>query len=209
MFLLDDHEIVRQGLRTLLTSSGEIEVVGESGSASEAATLIPALRPDVALLDARLPDGSGIEVCRAVRAVDPDIKVVILTSFANDQDALFDAITAGADGYILKDVKSFELVTGIRQVAAGHSLLDPTLVKVVLDRLRNPPQAETRLASLTPQERLLLGHIADGLTNRQIGEQMSLTEKTVKGYVSKLLAKLGVERRTQAAVIATRLMDEA
>ncbi|WP_299444303.1 response regulator transcription factor [uncultured Phycicoccus sp.] len=205
VFLLDDHEVVRQGLRTLLESAGDIEVVGESGTAGEATARIPALRPDVAVLDARLPDGSGIEVCRAIRSVDPGIRALILTSY-DDDEALFAAIMAGAVGYVLKDVKGLDLVDSIRRVAAGQSLIDPALVTRVLDRVRNGQETAPELAGLTPQELRLLGFIAEGLTNRQIGEQMSLAEKTIKNYVSVLLHKLGLERRTQAAVLATRLL---
>ena len=205
VYLLDDHEVVRQGLRALLESSGDIEVVGESGSAVDASNRIPALRPDVAVLDARLPDGSGIEVCRTVRAVDPSISALILTSY-DDDEALFAAIMAGAAGYVLKEIKGSDLVSAIRQVAAGNSLIDPTLTARVLERVRNPPTTAPELAELTEQELKLLGYIAEGLTNRQIGERMYLAEKTVKNYVSSILAKLGLERRTQAAVLASKLL---
>ncbi len=207
VFLLDDHEVVRQGLRTLLESDGDIEVVGESGLASEAASRIPALRPDVAVLDARLPDGSGIEVCRLVRAVDPTIRALILTSY-DDDEALFAAIMAGASGYILKEVTAQDLLGAVRHVAAGHSLIDPLLTERVLDRVRNGPETAPELANLTEQELRLLELIAEGLTNRQIGERMYLAEKTVKNYVSTLLGKLGLERRTQAAVLASRLLSD-
>jgi len=205
VYLLDDHEVVRQGLRALLESSGDIEVVGESGSAVDATNRIPALRPDVAVLDGRLPDGSGIEVCRAVRAVDPTIRALILTSY-DDDEALFAAIMAGAAGYVLKEIRGTDLVRALRQVAAGNSLIDPALTARVLDRVRNPPETAPELSSLTDQELKILGHIAEGLTNRQIGEEMFLAEKTVKNYVSSILAKLGLERRTQAAVLASRLL---
>jgi two-component system, NarL family, response regulator DevR len=205
VYLLDDHEVVRQGLRALLESSGDIEVVGESGSAVDATNRIPALRPDVAVLDGRLPDGSGIEVCRAVRAVDPTIRALILTSY-DDDEALFAAIMAGAAGYVLKEIRGTDLVRAVRQVAAGNSLIDPALTARVLDRVRNPPETAPELSSLTDQELKILGHIAEGLTNRQIGEEMFLAEKTVKNYVSSILAKLGLERRTQAAVLASRLL---
>jgi two-component system, NarL family, response regulator DevR len=207
VFLLDDHEIVRQGLRTLLEFDGDIEVVGESGLASEAVSRIPALRPDVAVLDARLPDGSGIEVCRLVRAIDPTIKGLILTSY-DDDEALFAAIMAGASGYILKEVTGQDLLGAVRHVAAGHSLIDPLLIERVLDRVRNGPETAPELANLTEQELRLLELIAEGLTNRQIGERMYLAEKTVKNYVSTLLGKLGLERRTQAAVLASRLLSD-
>lgn len=205
VYLLDDHEVVRKGLRALLESAGDIEVIGESGSAIDAAHRIPALKPDVAVLDGRLPDGSGIEVCREVRSVDPTIRALILTSY-DDDDALFAAIMAGASGYVLKEIKGNDLVTAIREVAAGDSLIDPALTARVLERVRNPSPVNPELASLTEQELKLLGHIAEGLTNRQIGEQMFLAEKTVKNYVSSILSKLGLERRTQAAVMASKLL---
>jgi DNA-binding NarL/FixJ family response regulator len=206
VFLLDDHEVVRQGLKALLESAGGIEVVGESGSAVEAAARIPATRPHVAVLDARLPDGSGIEVCRTVRGVDDSIQALILTSY-DDDEALFAAIMAGAAGYVLKEIRGSDLVDGIRRVAGGQSLIDPALTAKVLERVRKGPSVAPELAELTDQERKLLGLIAEGLTNRQIGEQMFLAEKTVKNYVSSILAKLGLERRTQAAVLASKLLD--
>ena len=205
VFLLDDHEVVRQGLRALLESGGDIVVVGESGLAQEAAARIPALRPDVAVLDARLPDGSGIEVCRTVRGVDPGIKALILTSY-DDDEALFAAIMAGAAGYVLKEITGQDLVGAVHQVAAGNSLIDPALTARVLERVRNGPGTAPELAGLTEQELKLLALIAEGLTNRQIGERMFLAEKTVKNYVSSILAKLGLERRTQAAVLASKLL---
>src|SRR3954468_22015817 len=195
VFLLDDHEVVRRGLRDLLESDGDICVVGESGSAVEAAARIPALRPDVAVLDGRLPDGSGIDVCRDVRSVDPTIKALILTSY-DDDEALFAAILAGASGYVLKQINGNDLLDGIRRVAAGQSLVDPSLVARVLDRVRTGTEEQPELAALTDQERKILVLIAEGLTNRQIGERMFLAEKTVKNYVSSILAKLGLERRT-------------
>ena len=205
VFLLDDHEVVRHGLRALLESAGDIVVVGESGLAAEATARIPALRADVAVLDARLPDGSGIEVCRAVRAVDPSIKALILTSY-DDDEALFAAILAGAAGYLLKQVGGNDLLDAVRRVAGGQSLIDPSLTARVLDRLRNGPAEHQELATLTEQERKILMLIAEGLTNRQIGERLFLAEKTVKNYVSSILSKLGLERRTQAAVLAARLL---
>ncbi len=205
VFLLDDHEVVRQGLRALLESGGDIVVVGESGLAQEAAARIPALRPDVAVLDARLPDGSGIEVCRTVRGVDPAIKALILTSY-DDDEALFAAIMAGAAGYVLKEITGQDLIGAVHQVAAGNSLIDPALTARVLERVRNGPGTAPELAGLTEQELKLLALIAEGLTNRQIGERMFLAEKTVKNYVSSILAKLGLERRTQAAVLASKLL---
>ena len=207
VFLMDDHEIVRQGLRALLESQGGFEVVGEAGSAAEGVARIPPLHPDVAVLDVRLPDGDGVQVCREVRAGAPEIKCLMLTSFADDE-ALFDAIMAGASGYVLKQIKGTDIVDGIRRVAAGESLLDPDATRRVLERIRNPPAADARLASLTPQERRILDLITDGLTNRQIAEEMFLAEKTVKNYVSNLLAKLGMERRTQAAVFGARVQPE-
>jgi DNA-binding NarL/FixJ family response regulator len=205
VFLLDDHEVVRRGLRDLLESEGDIEVVGESGSAVEAAARIPALRPDVAVLDGRLPDGSGIDVCRDVRSIDPAIKALILTSY-DDDEALFAAILAGAAGYVLKQIAGTDLIDGVRRVAAGQSLLDPSLIARVLDRVRTGPADQPELTSLTQQERKILALIAEGLTNRQIGERMFLAEKTVKNYVSSILSKLGLERRTQAAVLASKLL---
>jgi len=206
VYLLDDHEVVRQGLRFLLEAAGDIEVIGESGSAEDASHRIPALRPHVAILDARLPDGSGIEVCRTVRAVDPTINALILTSY-DDDEALFAAIMAGAAGYVLKEIKASDLISAVRHVAGGHSLIDPTLTSRVLERVRNGPATAPELAELTDQELKLLAFIAEGLTNRQIGERMFLAEKTVKNYVSSILAKLGLERRTQAAVLASKLLD--
>ena len=205
VYLLDDHEVVRRGLRDLLESEGDIVVVGESGTAAEAAARIPALRPHVAVLDARLPDGSGIDVCRDVRSVDPTIKAMILTSY-DDDEALFAAIMAGAAGYVLKQITGNDLLNGVRRVAGGESLLDPSLVARVLDRVRSGPETHPELAGLTEQERRILALIAEGLTNRQIGERMFLAEKTVKNYVSSILSKLGLERRTQAAVLASRLL---
>ena len=205
IYLLDDHEVVRRGLRVLLESADDIEVVGESGSAQEAVNRIPALRPDVAILDGRLPDGSGVEVCRAVRSVDPGIRVLILTSY-DDDEALFASIMAGADGYVLKEVHGADLVSAVRLVASGKSLIDPALTTTLLERIRSGPNRPPELTELTEQELKLLGLIAQGLTNRQIGERMFLAEKTVKNYVSNILGKLGVERRTQAAVLASRLL---
>ena len=205
VFLLDDHEIVRRGLRQLLEDAGDIEIVGESGLAVEATARIPALRPDVAVLDARLPDGSGIDVCRDVRSVDPTINALILTSY-DDDEALFAAILAGAAGYVLKQVGGHDLVDTVRRVAAGQSLIDPALTTRVLDRLRHGDQTPDELAGLTERERDIVVLIAEGLTNRQIGERLFLAEKTVKNYVSSILSKLGLERRTQAAVLAAKLL---
>ncbi len=207
IFLLDDHEVVRRGLRDLFESEDNLVVVGESGSAAEAARIIPALRPDVAVLDARLPDGSGIDVCRAIRSADPRINALILTSY-DDEDALFSAIMAGAAGYVLKQVRGNELLHAVRQVASGQSLLDPTATQRVLTRLREgATDGPAELRRLTGRERQILELIAEGLTNRQIGARLFIAEKTVKNYVSSLLAKLGLERRTQAAVLAAKLLQ--
>jgi DNA-binding NarL/FixJ family response regulator len=203
VFLLDDHEIVRRGLKELLESEGDIEVIGESGLALEAIRRIPALRPDVAVLDGRLPDGSGIDVCREVRSRCPEIAALILTSF-DDDEALFSAIMAGAAGYVLKQVRGNDLVETVRRVARGQSTLDPAVTQQVLDRLRRGPQEDAALAPLTAQERRISELIGEGMTNRQIAEAMFLAEKTVKNYVSALLSKLGMERRTQAAVFAAK-----
>jgi DNA-binding NarL/FixJ family response regulator len=203
VYLLDDHEVVRRGLKELLESEGDIVVVGESASAAEATRRIPAMRPDVAILDARLPDGSGIDVCRDVRSVDPSIAALILTSY-DDDEALFAAIMAGASGYVLKQVRGNDLVETVRRVAGGQSMLDPAVTRQVLDRLRRGPDIDPAVAPLTPQETRLLELIGQGMTNRQIAEAMHLAEKTVKNYVSAVLAKLGLERRTQAAVFAAK-----
>jgi two-component system response regulator DevR len=202
VFLLDDHEVVRRGLRDLAERSG-LEVVGEAGTAAEGRVRILALRPQVAILDGRLPDGSGIDVCRDVRSADPSIACLILTSYDEDE-ALFAAIMAGASGYVSKQVRGNELVDGVRRVAAGQSLLDPAVTQRVLTRLREGPATDPRLVGLTEQERRVLDLIAEGLTNRQIGARMFLAEKTVKNYVSSLLVKLGVETRTQAAIYTAR-----
>ncbi|QSB16886.1 response regulator transcription factor [Natronosporangium hydrolyticum] len=207
VFLLDDHEVVRRGLCELLQADGDIEVVGEAGTTAEAVRRIPALKPDVAILDARLPDGSGIDVCREIRSVDPSIKGLILTSYEDDE-ALFAAIMAGAAGYVLKQIRGTDLLDTVRRVAAGQSLLDPAVTQRVLERIRHGEAAPPELQSLTEQERRILGHIADGLTNREIAAKMYLAEKTVKNYVSSLLSKLGLERRTQAAVLAAKLLGK-
>ena len=206
VFLLDDHEIVRTGLRSLLESTDDLEVVGEAGTVAEAMSRIPALQPDVAILDVRLPDGSGVEVCRDVRSKLPTTACIMLTSYADDE-ALFTSIMAGSSGYVLKQVGGSSLVDDVRRVAAGESLLDPALTDRVLRRLREGPEEEPLLASLTNQERRILDQIAEGKTNRQIAEDMYLAEKTVKNYVSNLLTKLGMERRTQAASYATRIQE--
>jgi DNA-binding NarL/FixJ family response regulator len=208
VFLLDDHEVVRKGLRALLEACEDIEVVGEADTVAEALVRIPATGPDVAILDVRLPDGSGVEVCRDVRSNSPDIACVMLTSYADDE-ALVASIMAGAAGYVLKQVGSLDLLDTIRRAGAGESLLDPALTDRVLERLREGPKTDPRLASLTPQERKILDLIAEGHTNRQIAENLFLAEKTVKNYVSNLLAKLGMERRTQAATFAARLNERS
>jgi len=206
VFLLDDHEVVRRGLRELLESEGDIEVVGEAGTAAAATARIPAVRPDVAILDARLPDGNGIEVCRQIRSVDPTIRAIILTSF-DDDEALFSAIMAGASGYVLKQVTGQDLLAAVRLVASGASLLDPRVTERVMQRLREGTSSEPDvLEGLTAQERRILELVAEGLTNRQIGERLFLAEKTIKNYMSSILSKLGLERRTQAAVFASRLL---
>jgi two-component system response regulator DevR len=206
VFLLDDHDIVRRGLTHVFDTQDDIEVVGEAGTAEEGLSRIPPTRPDVALLDVRLPDGDGVQVCREIRSRYPEVQCLMLTSFADDE-ALFDAIMAGASGFVLKQVKSEEIIDAVRRVARGESLLDPAVTGRVLDRLRKGPEQDERLANLSPQERNILELIADGLTNRQIGERIHLAEKTVKNYVSNLLTKLGMERRTQAAVYAARLSE--
>ncbi|WP_148616350.1 response regulator [Nocardioides rubriscoriae] len=203
VFLLDDHELVRRGLRELLEGEGDIVVVGESGSAEEAARRIPALRPDVAILDGRLPDGSGVDVCREVRSRDPGIRALILTSY-DDDDALFAAIMAGAAGYVLKQVRGGDLVATVRRVAAGQSMLDPQVTAQVLERVRRGPPVNRELEGLTGQEQRILELIGEGMTNRQIAESMFLAEKTVKNYVSSMLAKLGLSSRTQAAIFASK-----
>ena len=208
VFLLDDHELVRTGLRTLIEDTDDLIVVGEAATASEALARIPPTRPHVAILDVRLPDGSGIEVCREIRSRSPEIACMMLTSYADDE-ALVAAIMAGAAGYVLKQVAGMDLVDNIRRAAAGESLLDPALTDRVLERLRDGPQEDPRLAGLTPQERRILDLIAGGQTNRQIAGELYLAEKTVKNYVSNLLAKLGMERRTQAATFAARLEERS
>jgi DNA-binding NarL/FixJ family response regulator len=208
VFLLDDHEVVRTGLRALLEAAEDIEVVGEAGTVAEGLERIPASKPDIAILDVRLPDGSGVEVCREIRSAHPEIICIMLTSYADDE-ALIASIMAGASGYVLKQVGSFDLLDTIRHAGAGHSLLDPALTERVLERLREGPKVDPRLASLTVQERRILDLIAEGKTNREIAETMFLAEKTVKNYVSNLLAKLGMQRRTQAATFAARLNERS
>jgi two-component system response regulator DevR len=203
IFLLDDHEVVRRGVRELLEEEPGLTVVGEASTAAEALARVPAVRPRVAVLDVRLPDGNGVEVCRELRSRMPDLACLMLTSFADDE-ALFNAIMAGAAGYVLKQIRGSDLVGAVRTVAAGGSLLDPKAAAAVMERMRTPKTADP-LAALTDQERRILELIGEGLTNREIGAQMFLAEKTVKNYVSNLLSKLGLHRRTQVAVLATEI----
>jgi DNA-binding NarL/FixJ family response regulator len=208
VFLLDDHELVRAGLRSLIESTKDIVVVGEAATAADALERIPSIGPDVAILDVRLPDGSGVEVCREIRSQSVETACLMLTSYADDE-ALFAAIMAGAAGYVLKQVGGTDLLEDIRRVGAGQSILDTTLTQRVLEQFRRGPDEDPRLSALTPQERRILGLIADGMTNRQIAAEMYLAEKTVKNYVSNLLSKLGMERRTQAATFAARLDERS
>src|SRR6266568_4584522 len=207
VFLLDDHEIVRMGVRDLLEAEPGITVIGEAGTAASALARIPALKPDVAILDIRLPDGDGVSVCRDIRSKMPQLACLMLTSFSDDE-ALFDAIMAGAAGYVLKQIRGTDLVGAVRTIASGQSLLDPEAASRVMRRMRDQATAADPLAGLTDQERRILALIGEGLTNRQIGEQMFLAEKTVKNYISSLFAKLGMERRTQAAAYAARVFDD-
>ncbi|HET9896246.1 MAG TPA: response regulator transcription factor [Streptosporangiaceae bacterium] len=207
VFLLDDHEIVRRGVRDLLEAHDDIAVIGEAGTASSALARIPALRPDVAILDVRLPDGDGVSVCREIRSQMPEVACLMLTSFGDDE-ALFDAIMAGASGYVLKQIRALDLVGAVRTIASGASLLDPVAASKVMQRMRDQAVRQDPLAELTGQERRILELIGEGLTNRQIGERMYLAEKTVKNYVSALFSKLGMERRTQAAAYAARMLSE-
>jgi DNA-binding NarL/FixJ family response regulator len=207
VFLLDDHEIVRRGVKDLLEADPGIKVVGEAGSAASALARIPALRPDVAVLDVRLPDGDGVSVCRDIRSRMPNVACLMLTSFSDDE-ALFDAIMAGAAGYVLKQIRGTDLVGAVRTVAAGESMLDPDAASRVMARMRDQTARTDPLARLTDQERKILELIGEGLTNRQIGERLYLAEKTVKNYVSALFAKLGMERRTQAAAYAARVFED-
>lgn len=204
VFLVDDHELVREGIRSLLESDEGIEVVGEASSAAEALSRIPLANPDVAILDVRLEDGNGIDVCREVRSLMPELVCLILTSFADDE-ALYASIMAGAAGYVLKQIRARDLIDDVRKVAGGASLMDPRMVAKVIDRITNPPPADVRFSSLSPQERRILGLIAEGKTNRQIAEAMFISEKTVKNYTTALLSKLKVHNRTEAAIYATKL----
>ncbi|MFF5986518.1 response regulator [Prauserella flavalba] len=204
VFLVDDHEVVRRGITDLLEGDPEITVVGEAGTAAQALGRIPALRPDVAVLDVRLPDGNGIELCRELRSKLPELRCLMLTSFS-DEDAMLDAILAGASGYVLKDIQGLQLTTAVRDIGNGKSLLDNRAAATLMASLRAKAKPAGPLDSLTEREQTLLEFVGEGLTNRQIAERMFLAEKTVKNYVSRLLTKLGVERRTQAAVLATQL----
>ncbi len=207
VFLLDDHEIVRRGVKDLLEAEPDITVIGEAGTAASALARIPALKPDVAVLDVRLPDGDGVSVCRDIRSQMPEVACLMLTSFGDDE-ALFDAIMAGAAGYVLKQIRGTDLVGAVRTVASGRSLLDPEAATKVMARMRDQSRRSDPLAALTGQERKILELIGEGLTNRQIGERLFLAEKTVKNYVSALFAKLGMERRTQAAAYAARIFED-
>ncbi|MFI9531838.1 response regulator [Nocardia fusca] len=206
VFLVDDHEIVRRGVADLIEAETDLEVVGEAADVSQALARIPALRPDIAVLDVRLPDGNGIELCRELLSANTGLRCLMLTSFTDDQ-AMLDAILAGAGGYVVKDITSLELVRAIREVAAGKSLLDNRAAAALMAKFRAEAETATGpLAGLTEQERTLLALLGEGLTNRQIAGRMFLAEKTVKNYVSRLLTKLGVERRTQAAVLAAKMI---
>lgn len=204
VFLVDDHEVVRRGLIDLLDADPQLEVVGEAGSVGEAMARIPAATPDVAVLDVRLPDGNGIELCRDLLSRMPELRCLILTSYTSDE-AMLDAILAGASGYVVKDIKGMELARAVKEVGAGRSLLDNRAAAALMSKLRGGVEEPDPLSGLTEQERTLLGLLSEGLTNKQIADRMFLAEKTVKNYVSRLLAKLGMERRTQAAVFATQL----
>lgn len=206
VFLVDDHEVVRRGIADLLTAD-DLEVVGEAGSVSEALARVPAAAPDVAVLDVRLPDGNGVELCRELRSQLPDLRCLMLTSF-DDDEALFGAIMAGASGFVLKQVRGVDLVAAVHSVAAGNSLLDARSTAAVMRRIQAEQEEAAPLKALTEQERAVLELIAEGLTNRQIGSRLFLAEKTVKNYVSHILAKLGLEHRTQAAILATKLRAE-
>jgi DNA-binding NarL/FixJ family response regulator len=208
VFLLDDHELVREGIRSLLESDGDIQVVGEASSAADALNRIPLAKPDVAILDVRLEDGDGITVCREVRSVLPDLVCLMLTSFADDE-ALYASVMAGAAGYVLKQIRARDLIEDVKKVAGGASLMDPRAVARVIERISSPPEADPMLSRLSPQEGRILDLIAQGRTNRQIGEEMFLAEKTVKNYVSNLLAKLKMNSRTEAAIYATRLQTKS
>lgn len=206
VFLVDDHEMVRRGVADLLGEHDDLSVVGQAATMAEALVRIPALAPDVAILDIRLPDGNGVELCRELLSRMPKLQCLMLTSFPDEQ-ATMDAILAGAAGYVIKDIKGFDLVSAVRSVGAGHSLLDGRAVAALMAKLRAGAEKPSRLVDLTEQENAVLEHIGEGLTNRQIAGRMFLSEKTVKNYVSRLLGKLGMERRTQAAVLITEIRD--
>ncbi|HJQ45872.1 MAG TPA: response regulator transcription factor [Amycolatopsis sp.] len=206
VFLVDDHEVVRRGVADLLEADPELTVVGEAPTAAQAMARIPALRPDVALLDVRLPDGNGIELCRDLRSRLPELNVLMLTSYT-DEEAMLNAILAGAGGYVIKDIQGLQLVSAVREVGSGRSLLDNRAAATLMAKLRSDAREQGPLAGLSERERTLLDLIGEGLTNRQISERMFLAEKTVKNYVSRLLTKLGLERRTQAAVLATKMRE--
>ncbi len=203
VFLLDDHELVREGIRSLLESDPDIEVVGEASTASEALTRVPLAKPDVAILDVRLEEGNGIEVCRDLRSVDPELTCLMLTSFADD-DALYASVMAGAAGYVLKQIKARDLIEDVKKVAKGESLMDPRAVARVVERISNPPKTDPTADSLSPQELRILEHISEGMTNKQIAEAMFLAEHTVKNYITGLLRKLKMSSRTEAAIYATK-----
>jgi len=207
VYLVDDHEIVRRGITAILAADGGIEVVGQSGSAESALSEILALRPDVVVLDAQLPDGSGIEICREMRAADPDIRGLVLTD-SDDPDAISSAILAGASGYVLKKIEAASLVSGVRLVAGGHSLIDPTVAARVVEQMELQRKSLDIICELTPQQRRIFFLIAEGLTNRQIAQELFLAEKTVKNHVTGLLAALGLRDRTQAALFAARLSGD-
>ena len=208
VMLVDDHEVVRQGLKALVESTGEMEVVAQAGTVAEAVLRARSYHPDVIVMDVRLPDGSGVEACRDIRAEDPTARVLMLTSFSDDK-ALFDSSMAGAAGYVLKQIRGHDLLDGIRRVAAGESLLDPAVTAQVLERIRNPRSGDARLARLTPTERRILDQIAVGSTNRQIGDELGLAEKTIKNYVSTILSKLQVVRRAEAAAYLVAHRDDS
>ncbi|MET0863001.1 MAG: response regulator transcription factor [Nakamurella sp.] len=207
VFLVDDHEVVRRGVGDLLDEEDDLTVVGQAGTVAQALARIPALRPDVAVLDMRLPDGNGVELCRELRSRMPELNCLILTSYTDEQ-AMMDAILAGAGGYVIKDIKGMDLVSAVRTVGAGRSLLDTRAAATLMAKIRSDAAKPGPLAALTDQEHVVLDLIGEGLTNRQIGERMFLAEKTVKNYVSAVLAKLGLQRRTQVAVLATELRDQ-
>ena len=206
VFLVDDHELVRRGVADLLDEEPDLMVIGQASSVSEALARVPATNPDVVVLDVRLPDGNGVELCRELRSRLPELNCLMLTSYT-DEEAMMDAILAGAGGYVIKDIKGMELVSAVRTVASGRSLLDNRAAAALMTRLRASVEKPGPIAGLTERERTLLDLIGEGLTNRQIAERMFLAEKTVKNYVSRMLSKLGMERRTQAAVLATELRD--